>query len=766
MASLIQLSDSNATVNIASPYFGQLRTIRDIGGTLSTSNTITVRKIGGSFSDGTSVKTIDTPYATLTVNPSTGRISHAFPFSYNQEVSTISLTNTGSMDISGPIEIVDTLVGNSISTTGFFEASDIRVQSVTPIILPQTISTIRNLGQIYTSSVYIAVDKLQENSYIFKTDLFSTVENLPYVSTYSLESTIDGLATFGYISQSQVTSTVRGVNSNYMNSSNLLSTVKGLGTSEYVSSADFLSTFDEYQGGLIHGEVYTSTVAGLATSGYVSSASLVSSVEGLASFGYISTSWLVSTTISLQDSIQGASASALYTSTAQGLGKSYMSTQNIILLNTGISNSNASILASTVGGLGRIGYISTTQLTSTLNNLGRLQYISTPELTLAVDGTFTASYSNSFASTSEGLASLPFSFISAPHMIDSVTVMNTLQSNSLLSTVAGLGQHYVSTGTFVKTVENLGSAPYSYMSTAYVADTVKSFLIVPYSQPQLTSTVQGLGTIDYISGASLHPTFQNIGGNYISTAYLTTNVPTLPYMKQSDLTTASNTQLASYSNLLNSNLTSTYQNLGSLGYTSTSVNPRTVLISTSIGVANTLAGATYPAPTTETETITGADSNIFKYVNGSVDASPIIKVNATQVITRNLYTTCNLTATEFHGNSYFADGTKLQTSSDRRLKKDIVDMSNALDKINSLTGIYFTRKDDPTHKRNVGFLAQDVERVFPDLVFTDDTANKMKSVKYESIHVAILEAIKELDAEVDSLIQSTISRGPCPTPSW
>jgi hypothetical protein len=42
----------------------------------------------------------------------------------------------------------------------------------------------------------------------------------------------------------------------------------------------------------------------------------------------------------------------------------------------------------------------------------------------------------------------------------------------------------------------------------------------------------------------------------------------------------------------------------------------------------------------------------------------------------------------------------------------------------------------------------------------------MKSVKYESIHVAILEAIKELDAELDSLIHATISRGPCPTPSW
>ena len=751
MASLIQLSDSNAMVYISSSFFGQLQTIRDIGGNRNSSNTITLSKVRGTFSDGTNVQTIDTPYATITVNPSTGRIAHAFPFTYNGTASATAITDTGSMNIYGTSQIFDNIVVSTISSGGYFDANAILVGSIPPVVFSNTTSTIQNLGQYYTSSVLIQVQKLQSNSYIFNTDLFSTVENLPYFSSPSLQSTINGLATFRYISQSQLTSTIIGINSNYINSSNLLSTVNGLGTAGYVSSADFLSTFDEYQAGFIHGPVYTSTVAGLGTSGYVSSASLLSTVQGLGTFGYISTSWLVSTTTSLESYIEKSAASSLYLSTADGLGHIYMSTQNITSTYTGLITSNASILASTVAGLGTSGYISTPQLTSTIMNLGSLTYISTPELTLAVDGTFLASYSNSFASTSVSLGSNPFSFISTPHMVSTVTAIISLQSNTLISTVAGLGQQYVSTSGFVSTVQGLGSAPYSYLSSAYLTVNVSPFLALPYSEAQLISTVQGLGTLGYVSGRALAPIFQNIGGTYIAGSYLATNVPNLPYMKQANLTTDTANQIISYSNTRSSILVSTFQNLGSFGYTSTTINPGVVLASTTIGITNLLS-ASYPAPTTATQTIGGSDSNIFKWVNGVTEASALITVSATDVNTRNIYTTCNVTAYRFHGDTYYADGSQLATSSDRRVKTDIVAMSNALEKINALTGIYFTRKDDPMHTRNVGFLAQDIEQVFPNLVITDDTEAKMKSVKYESIHVAILEAIKELDAELDSLI--------------
>jgi hypothetical protein len=759
MASLIQVEDSNATVYISSVFFGQLRTIRDIGGNRTTSNTISASNVGRSFSDGSTVKIIDTPYATLTVNPSTGRILHAFPFSYNQSVSTISITDTGSMNIYGRSKIFDHLIVSTISSSGPFDAAAIKIRSIDPILRSNLISTVNNLDQYYTSSVHIPVDTLKSNDFIFNTDLFSTVANLPYVSTPSLQSTIEGLGTFGYISQMDLTSTITGLSNTYTTRSNLHSTVQGLGTAGYVSTADFISTFSNYQEGSIRGDVYKSTVDGLGNSGYVSSQSLLSTVQGLATFGYISTSWLVSTTTKMQDSIQGSVASALYVSTAQGLGQTYMSTQNITSTYSGIIESNTSILTSTVAGLGTYGYISTSQMISTLQNLGMLKYISSGNLESTVKDTFTPSYSNSFPSTSAGLGSLPFSYISTPQLVNLVSRLQNLYSNTLITTVAGLGQAYVSLSGFQSTFEGLGSPPYSYMSSSHLVSNVTKFLILPYNQPQLTSTVQGLGSIGYISGGSLAPIFLDARANYLSLNTLTTNVQNLPdYVTQEILVSYTNSQVTSFSNVLSSNLVSTFQNLGSLGYVSTPVNPSVILISSSIGIANRLAAATYPSQTTSTLTISGSSSNIFKYVNGSIVASAAITVSDTQVNTQNLYTTCNLTATSFYARSntgngkYFADGTELVTSSDRRLKKDIVAMSNALEKINALTGIYFTWKDDPMQKRNVGFLAQDVEKVFPELIFTGDGDDTMKSVKYESLHVAILEAIKELDAELDSII--------------
>jgi hypothetical protein len=49
-----------------------------------------------------------------------------------------------------------------------------------------------------------------------------------------------------------------------------------------------------------------------------------------------------------------------------------------------------------------------------------------------------------------------------------------------------------------------------------------------------------------------------------------------------------------------------------------------------------------------------------------------------------------------------------------------------------------------------------VEAVFPDLVFTDSSQMNYKSIKYESIGVALLEAIKELDIQCDELLSTIV----------
>jgi len=95
------------------------------------------------------------------------------------------------------------------------------------------------------------------------------------------------------------------------------------------------------------------------------------------------------------------------------------------------------------------------------------------------------------------------------------------------------------------------------------------------------------------------------------------------------------------------------------------------------------------------------------------------------------------------------------TVSDERLKKDIVKIPNALDKVQQLNGYTFTRIQN--NQKSAGVIAQEREKVLPEAVkekqlplHTDDD-NVYKVVEYDAIHGLLIEAIKELKAEIDEL---------------
>lgn len=83
-------------------------------------------------------------------------------------------------------------------------------------------------------------------------------------------------------------------------------------------------------------------------------------------------------------------------------------------------------------------------------------------------------------------------------------------------------------------------------------------------------------------------------------------------------------------------------------------------------------------------------------------------------------------------------------TSDRRLKEQIVTIENAKEKVLSLRGVEFVWRNSGV--KTLGFIAQEVEDVFPDLVHTADDG--YKSVMYASIVSPVIEAFKELNAEV------------------
>ena len=94
--------------------------------------------------------------------------------------------------------------------------------------------------------------------------------------------------------------------------------------------------------------------------------------------------------------------------------------------------------------------------------------------------------------------------------------------------------------------------------------------------------------------------------------------------------------------------------------------------------------------------------------------------------------------------------------SDDRLKTRLGTIENALDKVMSLTGFYHEANDlaqslgyKPV--REVGVSAQDVQKVMPEVVAPAPIDEKYLTVRYERLVPLLIEAIKELKSEIDSL---------------
>ena len=90
--------------------------------------------------------------------------------------------------------------------------------------------------------------------------------------------------------------------------------------------------------------------------------------------------------------------------------------------------------------------------------------------------------------------------------------------------------------------------------------------------------------------------------------------------------------------------------------------------------------------------------------------------------------------------------------SDVRLKENIKPIDSALDKVLKLQGVTFDWKKSDSIlniKEDVGFIAQDVQKVIPELVREDKDG--MLSMRHQGITPILLEAIKELKAEIEEL---------------
>jgi len=109
------------------------------------------------------------------------------------------------------------------------------------------------------------------------------------------------------------------------------------------------------------------------------------------------------------------------------------------------------------------------------------------------------------------------------------------------------------------------------------------------------------------------------------------------------------------------------------------------------------------------------------------------------------------------------NATSWVSNSDERLKNINSTIENAVEKLLTLRTINFSWKTDDTNKENIGLIAQDVEKVFPQLIHKSKLVSKIDEeqideteylgVRYTELIPVLVKAIQELKAEIEQLKQ-------------
>lgn len=131
-------------------------------------------------------------------------------------------------------------------------------------------------------------------------------------------------------------------------------------------------------------------------------------------------------------------------------------------------------------------------------------------------------------------------------------------------------------------------------------------------------------------------------------------------------------------------------------------------------------------------TVAGALSAPATSISSTLTVAGAVTANSSLTTKSNLYAV-NVIASGY-----------VQSASDARLKTSIQKIENALDKVKRLNGVTYEKKG--LKGREVGLIAQEVEKVLPEAVGKD---SDYLSLAYGNMVALLVEAIKELSEKVD-----------------
>lgn len=238
---------------------------------------------------------------------------------------------------------------------------------------------------------------------------------------------------------------------------------------------------------------------------------------------------------------------------------------------------------------------------------------------------------------------------------------------------------------------------------------------------------------------------------------------------QSDTNTAS----GRYSIAMGENTVASGTNSTSMGYQTVANNEGTTAFgngslasgNTATAFGGSTASGDYSTAMGQGTTASGNRSTAMGYFTTASDRSSLVvgQYNLLGSTVTNSVTNFNLENTAFViGNgtandsrsdalTVLFDGTTtiagdLSINSDARLKANIISLGSTLAKLLQIDGKTYTMKKDENKKQKIGVLAQDIEKVFPELV---SESNGVKSVNYQGLVPVLINALKEQDSKMN-----------------
>ena len=103
---------------------------------------------------------------------------------------------------------------------------------------------------------------------------------------------------------------------------------------------------------------------------------------------------------------------------------------------------------------------------------------------------------------------------------------------------------------------------------------------------------------------------------------------------------------------------------------------------------------------------------------------------------------------DYAGN--FTASQNVTAYSDIKLKDNIDIITQPIEKVKALRGVSYNRNDVPGNPRQVGVIAQEVEKVLPEVVSYNEETDT-KSVAYGNMVGLLIEAIKEQQEQIEAL---------------